>query len=106
MDPAVFGPATLAMTQGFTAFNAFLPPLSEVRKRDVTDVEFAADVRMGELAAVGVTLGIGAITSSLTGSPVPTVVAGVMGLGLVFIYESALRANRPLEQTGDGNGLG
>lgn len=94
----VLGPATLSITQGISAFHSFLPPFSDIRKNDpMGDPEFAADVRMGEVAAVTTTLGVGLITSSLTGSPVPVYTAVVMSAVLVALYESTLRRQRPME---------
>lgn len=105
MDPSIIGPATLAMTQGFAAFNSFLPSMTEIRRHSPDDQEFAHDVRMGEITAAGLTLGIGAIVGSLTQSATPIIVSGAMAFGLIMVYESALRANRtPVE--GDANGLG
>jgi hypothetical protein len=99
VDGAVISTATLALSMSFSAFNSFLPPLSEVRKQTEADnPPFAADVRLGELAAAALTVGIGGISSSLTGSPVPAVVSVIMALGLVMLYESTLRAHRPLER--------
>jgi len=96
--PEVIGPATLGVTQGIGAFTTFLPRLSDVRKADPnTDTDIAADVRLGEIAAVTATLGIGIITSSLTGSPVPAYTAVAMSAILVCLYECTLRADRPLE---------
>lgn len=98
IDPGMIGPSTLAISQAVGAFNAFLPPLSEIRKNDpANNPEFAADVRMGEVAAVSITLGVGVIVSSLTGSSAPSVVALVASLGLIILYESTLRADRPME---------
>ena len=96
----MFGPASLTVSQSVSAFNGFLPKLTEIRRADPGDVAFAADVRLGEVASVAVTLGLGVIASSLTGSPVPTVTAGLMCLILVVIYESALRGDRVLEPRG------
>lgn len=98
MDASVFGPASLAMTQGFTAFNSFLPKITDIRTADPnSNPDFAADVRLGEVAAASLTLGMGLITSSLTKSPVPTVVAFIVVVGLVVMYETVLRADRPME---------
>jgi len=98
IDPALFGPATLAVTQGIGAFVTFLPKFSDIRIANPTnDPAFAADVRMGEVAASVLTLGVGAIVSSLTGSPIPAISALVMTFILIAMYETTLRANRPLE---------
>lgn len=98
IDPNLLGPSTLAITSGVTAFSTFLPKISEVRKTDpAVDPSFAADVRMGEVAAVTLTLGIGAIVSSFTKSSAPVVTGAVISLTLIVIYESALRGSRPFE---------
>ena len=97
-DANAMGAATLAMTTGVNAFYQFLPKLSELRKADpVNNPDLAADVRLGEFAAAGLALGVGLISSSLTGSPLPTVVAAMVGLGLIILYESTLQAHRPFE---------
>lgn len=93
MDPTTVGPAITAMSTGLGTFGSFMPRLSDVRKADPrTDTATAADVRHGELMAVGVTVGVGVIISSLTKSAVPTYVAVAVALGLVLMYEHTLRS--------------
>jgi len=95
---AMFGPAMLAVTQGMTAFTVFLPKFSDVRAaHPANNPDIAADVRMGEIAATTLTLGIGAMASSLTGSQIPAVTALLTCAVLITLYESTLRANKPLE---------
>lgn len=53
------------------------------------------DVRMGEIAASSITLGIGVIASGLSGSPIPIIVGAVMAGFLIVLYESALRYEGP-----------
>ena len=90
------GPATLALTQTVGAFSFFLPRLSDVRKADlVHNPDMVGDVRMGEVAAAALCLGIGAIVSSMSGSSAPVTVSLVMTLILICVYESALRGNKP-----------
>lgn len=89
---ADFGVVALAMTQGISSFNSFLPKITEVRKGSANDPDFVADVRTGEVAGLVVTLGVGAICSSLTQSVAPTVVALITGLLLIVLYEVTLRA--------------
>lgn len=89
------GAASLALTQALGSFNSFLPPLTEIRKHTPTDVVFVKDVRSGEIAAVVVTMGVGAVMSSLTKDPTPAIVALVISVGLVGVYEWTLRQNRP-----------
>lgn len=96
----IIGPAMMGITQGVSTFNQFLPPLHEVRKHTPQgDPEFAADVRVGEVAASALILGIGAVASSLTGSTAPIVVAALTAIGLIILYESTLRTVRPFERT-------
>jgi hypothetical protein len=96
-NPNILGPATLSVTQGITAFNSFLPKLTDIRKANPIDnPDVAGDVRMGEIAAVAITIGTGLMVSSLSGSSIPTVTAVLMCGVLICIYESALRMDLPL----------
>lgn len=88
-DANAAGIATLAITQGFTQFNVFLPKLSEVRKATPGD-SIASDVRVGELAAVAGTMGVGLIASSLSGSKLPAIVSAIVCALMLGIYESVL----------------
>ena len=91
MDGNVIGAATLSMTQSLTLFHQFLPTFADISKADPqVDKAVVRDVRLGELAAVLMTLGIGGMTSALTGSSVPAVVALITAGGLVMLYEAAL----------------
>lgn len=104
-DPAIIGPATLAATQGFTAFSQFLPRLGEVRRATKSEnPDIAADVRLGEIAAVGVTMGTGAIVTSLTRSNIPVIVAALVSFGFVMLYEMTLASYRPFEVKDMSNG--
>jgi hypothetical protein len=94
MDSAGVGMATLCMTQSLTLFQNFLPRFQEISAANPDeDAGMVADVRMGELAAVITTLGIGGMTSALSGSSVPAVVSAITAGGLILLYEYAL-ANR------------
>jgi hypothetical protein len=53
---------------------------------------------MGEIAATALTLGVGVIASSLTGSSVPAITALLVSALLVALYESTLRMDRPMER--------
>lgn len=88
--------AMMSVTQCVTAFTAFIPAFSDIRKHTPqNNPSFAADVRMGEAAAVTVTLGIGAISSSIAQSPMPALTAIVMSAILVTMYEVVLRKDNP-----------
>jgi hypothetical protein len=99
VNPDMLGPTMLGVSQAIGSFQAFLPKLSEIRKADpATQPEFAADVRMGEVAATAITMGVGLIVSSATKSPAPVTISFLMCLFLVFLFESTLRAERPMEK--------
>lgn len=92
------GPAVIAIGQSVGAFQFFLPHLSEVRKSSIdTNPDVAGDVRLGEVAASALTLGIGFMVTSLSGSAYPMYVAVLMCFILVCVYETALRSNLPLQ---------
>ena len=94
--PADIGSASLALTQALGSFGSFLPPLREVRKGNPReDPELTKDVRTGELAAAAVTLAVGAVMSSLTQDPTPAVVALVISVTLIAVYECTLRHGTP-----------
>lgn len=94
VDPQLIGPATLAMTQSLSLFQGFLPKFEDIRKHPYgASPGFETDVRMGEVAATILTLGIGTIATGLTGSKVPVLVSLVSAVGLIVLYESALHAN-------------
>jgi hypothetical protein len=89
-DATVISAATISMTQALALFQNFLPRFSEIRATDPSNGDMVRDVRMGELAAVLMTLGVGGMTSALTNSAVPAVIALLTSVGLVCLYEAAL----------------
>ena len=94
IDPGRIGPTTMGLTQAISLFQGFLPKFSDIRSKNPADnPEFVKDVRMGMLAASLLTIGIGAIMSSLTGTPYPAVVSLVAVVGLMSLYETALQSN-------------
>ena len=98
VDPGIIGPATMSITQSLSLFQGFLPRFTDIRKENpLGNPEFVKDVRMGELAASLLTIGIGAMMSALTGSSVPAVLALITVIGLVTLYESALKSNAVVE---------
>jgi hypothetical protein len=97
MPSEIVGPATLVISQGFSAFATFLPKLSDVRKADAElNPDIVGDVRLGEVAAFTLCMGMGAVVSSLTGSPIPAFVGLLVGLALLFVYETALWGHKPM----------
>lgn len=94
IDSGLIGPSTIGLTQSLSLFQSFLPKFTDIRKADpANDPGFVKDVRMGELAAALLTIGIGTTMSALTGSPIPSVIAFVSAAGLIILYESALMSN-------------
>lgn len=91
-DAAIIGSATLALTQTIATFDRFLPPLTEVRRGSMNDPEFVMDVRIGELASIGLTLGVGATASALTKSNVPMIVGIFTAAIMVVVYEMVMRS--------------
>jgi|SRR5215470_10164093 len=92
-DVALAG-ATLSLSQTVSAYAFFLPPITEVRKAGKNDPDMIGDVRMGQVAAGALSIGIGAIMSNLTQSPLPVVISLMVGLILFGLYETALRGER------------
>ena len=89
--PAEYAGVTmLSVTSALTAFTTFLPPLSDVR-RATDDGDFAADVRMGEVAAALLTMGVGSVASAVSGSGVPFAISVLTAATLVLLYEYTLR---------------
>lgn len=91
VEPGVIGPATLSLTAAIGLFQGFLPNYAEIILMDPNDPRTVSDVRMGEVAAGVLTLGVGGILSALTGSSVPTYVAMTATAMMVIMYEVALR---------------
>lgn len=92
------GLVLLSATQGFTAFSIFMPKIADVRATTPeANPTIAHDVRMGELAGAAITLGIGGLISVFTKSNAPIMVAGVVTVGFVSLYEITLRNIRPIE---------
>jgi hypothetical protein len=96
MSDNALGAATIALGQAVGAFQFFLPKLSDVRKAGSGDLDMVGDVRMGEVAASALTIGIGAMVSSLSGSPYPAMAAVAVMVVIVVLYETALRGDKPL----------
>lgn len=96
MNVDTVGPASLALSQTVMAFQSFLPSFADVRKADpITNPDVVGDVRMGEIAAMSLAMGVGVIMSGLTQSPIPIVVTAVVAIVLLCLYETALNGDRP-----------
>jgi hypothetical protein len=90
VKPEYAGVTLLAVTSAITAFSTFVPPLADVRHYNPAD-DRAGDVRLGEVAAAAMTLGVGAVASSVAGTGVPFAVAVLAAVVFVALYEWALQ---------------
>lgn len=84
----------LGATQAIGAFFALVPAISDVRKASKDDVEFVADLRMGEFGASAITVGVGIIALYLTHDPSFLIVAMFSCLSLTALYEWTLAGPR------------
>lgn len=92
VSPEMVGVVTLSLTQAVSVFNAFLPPLTEVRRSSMGDRTAVLDVRVGEIAASALVLGIGAVLSTLIGNRRPLLVSVAGAVGMMSVYEFTLRS--------------
>lgn len=83
---------------GINTMQQYSPKLSEIRRANVVDdPAFAGDVRLGEIATAIVTVGIGILASSLTETSTPAIVSVFVAVGMIALYEIALRSNNLFE---------
>lgn len=97
-DAGALTAASLSLGQTVTAYTFFLPPLREVRQAGADNATIRGDVRMGQVAAGALSIGVAAIMSSLTSSTLPIVVSFIVAIIIAFMYETALRRERLFEQ--------
>lgn len=90
-NPQALGSASLAVGQTVGSFSLFLPSFSSVRQAGPNDEGVRKDVRLGQIAAFTVSVGIGLILSQISGQPEPAMVSLAMALVIVSLYEKALR---------------
>lgn len=95
--PESFGFAALALGQSMSQFNAFMPPLADVRRSSPSDPVMAGDVRTGEVASLVGSLLVGAVVGWITGDPTAAYVSVIICAVMVGMYEYIFRANRPME---------
>lgn len=80
----------LGVANTFTAWNAFVPDLREVREGATTDSALVGNVRHGEFATVVIAGGVAAGASAIVGSPLPLFVSAVLITGLIVLWEYTL----------------
>lgn len=94
------GIAALAMTQTYAQFSTYMPRLSEVRRADPsTDIDIVGDVRVGAIASVVGSLGVGVMVSAISGDKMPVYISLASSLILVTMYEVILRSRGAMEGT-------
>lgn len=99
MASEAYGPTLTALTQ-FGTFTAFMPSLREVRNAGPDDPTIVGDVRFGEVVAGGISLTIGAVAASMSGTLLPLFTAILVIAGMVALYEYTLY-NHPFAQTAE-----
>lgn len=97
VDGSIMAAATVSLGQSVSAYSFFLPPLREVRQAPVHDSTMRGDVRMGQVAAGIVSVGVGVMLSYLVGSAIPLAVAVLTAVMVAVIYETALGGERIFE---------
>jgi hypothetical protein len=73
------------------AYSAFLPSIYTIKTFGASKTpQGVAAIREGEFVASAVALALGAVTSGITSSWLPLVLAVVAVVGMVSVYEAAL----------------
>lgn len=81
----------IAIGQTITAYQLFLPPLQEVRRANVgSDRAMVHDVYLGQMAAGAVSIGVGAMLATVTGSRFPVYTSVFIALIIAASYHYAL----------------
>lgn len=93
-DPSITATSAISLGQTITAYSFFLPSLQEVRRSAPADSDMQADVRMGQFAAAGLSIGVGMMLTNLTGSWTPFWVAVFIAAIIASSYEVAMRSER------------
>lgn len=91
-SPESLGPAGISIGTTTSAFMAFLPSFTEVRRADPDDEGMEKDLKLGQIAACSVAIGTGIIVSYVSGSSVPAVVSVLMSALLIWCYQNARKA--------------
>jgi hypothetical protein len=89
-DAQIASVALLSITASVSIFGQLCPPLVEARRNMAGANSPTYDIRTGEIAATSLALAIGFIGTSLTGSKLPLMFAGLAAIILVATYEGIL----------------
>lgn len=96
-DAAALTASTLALSQTMASYATFMPPLREVRQAGPNDASMRGDVRLGQIAAGALSLGVALVLANMTGSTLPVTAAVAVALIIAIVYEAARRGERLLE---------
>jgi hypothetical protein len=91
MNKDIASATLMGITTSVGLYTAFLPKITEIRNTSPVSSEADA-IRLGELAAGALTIGVGLTASSMTRSPYPFVLSIVAALAMVCMYETVLNS--------------
>lgn len=89
-DASAVGAATISLGQVVSAYQFFLPKISEVRRANKDDPSMRADVAVGQFAAGAMTVAVGVLLSSMTGSKLPLWTALFIAAIIGGVYQYAM----------------
>lgn len=90
-DPGTVAAASVSIGQTVVAYQFFLPRLSEVRRADPGEPGMRGDVLLGQIAAAGLSVGVGGTLTWLTGSPIPLWVTIFTAVIIAAVYQFAMK---------------
>lgn len=88
-DPGALTASSIVIGQTVFAYSYFLPRLSDVRQGPA-DGSLRDDVILGQVAAGGVSLLVGALLAWMTSSMIPVIVTALIAAFIAGIYQYAL----------------
>lgn len=90
-DPGAVSVSAIAIGQTVVAYQFFLPRLQEVRRADPGDPGVRGDVLLGQVGAGAVSLAVGIMLASLSGSPVPVWATLFVAAIIAGVYHYAMK---------------
>lgn len=89
-DANAISASVVSIGQVVVAYQFFMPRLGEVRRAEPDDANMRTDVLLGQLSAGALTIAVGVMLASLTGSAMPAYVAVCIALVIAVAYQYAL----------------
>lgn len=90
-EPGAVSVAAIAIGQTVVAYQFFMPSVSEVRRADAGDPGIRGDVLLGQIGAGGVSLAIGVMLASLSGSHIPVWATVFVAAIIAGVYHYAMK---------------